>query len=175
MTRAVGELLGEQKLEERLEEIRNIIKRMDTRWDHGFFADEQEYLEQKLRLQQEMEQLTPVPDDELQRAADMLENNGDYRENLKDDPNGRHELVKLIVERVYMEENAVVKMTLKSNYHLVLGHNANGPTEYTVDPSFYACGSDGGRYAKRRSLGQRLSQLPFGSSHRYISEEGFSI
>jgi hypothetical protein len=62
----VGELLGEKKLEERLEDIRDIIKRMDTRWDHGFFADEQDYLEQRLRLQQETEQLTPVPDDTLQ-------------------------------------------------------------------------------------------------------------
>ena len=25
-------------------------------------------------------------------------------------------------------------MTLHSNCHLVLGHNVNGPTEYTVDP-----------------------------------------
>ncbi|MGB3717705.1 MAG: IS30 family transposase [Candidatus Promineifilaceae bacterium] len=89
MTRAVGKLLGEQKLEERLEEIRDIIKRMDTRWDHGFFAGELDYLEQ----------LTPVPDDELQRAADMLENFGDYWDNLKDDPNGRPEFVWQIVER----------------------------------------------------------------------------
>jgi hypothetical protein len=50
-------------------------------WDHGFFADEQEYLEQRLKLQPEKEQLTPVPDDELQRAADMLENFGEYWEN----------------------------------------------------------------------------------------------
>jgi hypothetical protein len=42
VTRAVGELLGEKKLEERFEDIRDIIKRMDTRWDHGFFADEQD-------------------------------------------------------------------------------------------------------------------------------------
>jgi hypothetical protein len=143
VTRAVGELLGEKNLEDRLAEIRDIIKRMDIRWDHGFFADEQEYLEQRLRLQQEMEKLTPVPDDELQRAADMLENFGDCWENLEGDENGRHELVKLIVERVYMDEDAVVEMTLKSNCHFVLGHNANGPTEYTVDPSLYACGSDG--------------------------------
>ena len=75
----------------------------------------------------------------------MLENFGNYLENLEGDEEGRHELVKLFVERVYMDEDAVVRMTLKSNYHFVLGHNANGPTEYTVDPSLYACGSDGGR------------------------------
>lgn len=101
-----------------------------------------------------MEQLTPVPDDELQRAADMLENFGEFWKNLEGDENGRHEMIKLIVERVYMEKDAVVKMTLKSNYHLVLGHNTKGPTEYTVDPSLYAYGSDG-----RRPLTRIISVL----------------
>jgi len=136
VTRDVGELHGEKKLEERLEEIKDIVERMDTRWDNGFFADDQDYLEQQRRLQQEMEQLTPVPDDELQRAADMLENFGDYWDKLKDDPNGRHELLNLIVKRVYMDEYAAVKITLKSNYNFVLGHNANGPTKYLVNPLY---------------------------------------
>jgi hypothetical protein len=41
----------------------------------------------------------------------------------------------------------VVAMTLRSNYHFVLGHNVNGPTEFTVDPFVYTCGSDGGKLA----------------------------
>ena len=102
----MGEHLGEKKLEERLEEIMGIIKRMDSRWDHGFFADEQDYLEQRLRLQMEMGQMTPVPDDELQRAADILEYFGDCWDNLKDDPNSRYELVKLVVERINIDEDA---------------------------------------------------------------------
>ena len=65
--------MGEQDLEERLKEIRGIIKRMDKRWDNGFFTDEQEYVEQRLKLQMELEKLTPVPNDELERAADILE------------------------------------------------------------------------------------------------------
>jgi hypothetical protein len=60
-------------------------------------------------------------------------------------------MVERIVERVYVVDRDVVAMTLKSNYHLVLGHNVNGPTEYTVDPflnstrrkSSYASGDDG--------------------------------
>jgi hypothetical protein len=43
ITKAVGELLGEQKLEARLAEIYAIIRRMDTRWDLGFFSSEEEY------------------------------------------------------------------------------------------------------------------------------------
>jgi hypothetical protein len=65
-------------------------------------------LEQRLRLQQETEQLTPVPDDELQWTADMLENFGNYWENLEGDENGRQEMVQLIVKHVYMDEDAVV-------------------------------------------------------------------
>ena len=60
------------------------------------------------------------------------------------DPESQHELVKLIVERAYVEDEKVVAMTLRSNYHLVLGHKANGPTFHEVDP-LYAHGSDGGR------------------------------
>jgi hypothetical protein len=46
---------------------------MDTRWDHGFFASEEEYFQQRLELQQELEQLAPIPDDDPERAADLLE------------------------------------------------------------------------------------------------------
>ena len=66
-------------------------------------------------------------------------------------------LVKQIVERVYVQDEQVVAMTLHSNCHLVLGHNVNEPTEYTVDPFLqetsvfgdhsdserYTCGDDG--------------------------------
>ncbi len=128
---------------ERLAEIRAIIKRMGKRWDHGFFASDEEYFQQRLELQQELEQLSPVPDDDLERAADLLEHFADHWEDLKDDPSGQHELVKLIVERVYIDGKSVVAMTLRSNYHLVLGHKVNGPTDFTVDPLAYTSGSDG--------------------------------
>ncbi len=61
-------------------------------------------------------------------------------------------LIKQVVERVYVEDDQVVAMTLQSNCHLVLGHNVNEPTAYTVDPfitgtqsesSVYTCGDDG--------------------------------
>jgi hypothetical protein len=55
----------------------------------------------------------------------------------------RHDLVKLIVDRVYVEDTKVTAMTLHSNYHLVLNHKTNGPTEFSVDPMFATSGSDG--------------------------------
>ena len=36
-------------------------------------------------------------------------------------------------------------MTLRSNYHLVLNHNANEPTKFSVDSFLSAGGSDGNR------------------------------
>ena len=107
---------------------------MDMRWDNGFISSEQEYMKKRIELQHELEQLTPVGDDELEKTADLLENFADHWERLEGDEEGRHELVKLIVDRVYVEDETVVAMTLKSNYHLVLGHNAKEPTECSVDP-----------------------------------------
>jgi site-specific DNA recombinase len=134
VTKAVSEILGERNLEEHLDEIRDIITRMDMRWDHGFFTSEEEYIEQRLKLQQELEQLIPIPDDDLEQAVDLLDQFSTHWENLKDDPEAQRDLIKLIVERVYIDGEDVVAMTLRSNYHLVLGHNANGPTEFTADP-----------------------------------------
>ncbi|MCA9947820.1 MAG: hypothetical protein KC449_30270, partial [Anaerolineales bacterium] len=93
-------------------------------------------------LQMEMEQLTPVPDDELEQAADMLENFKAHWDRLEGDEESRHELVSLIVERAYVQDEKIAALTLRSNYHLVLNHKANGPTYYEVDP-LYAHGSDG--------------------------------
>ena len=143
VTAAVSEMLGERNLEDRLNEIRDIIKRMDTRWDHGFFTNEDDYVQQRLQLQQELEQLTPIPDDDLEQAANLLGEFGKHWERLKEDPEAQRDLVKLIVQRVYMDGKDVVAMTLCSNYHLVLGHNTNGPTEFSVDPFVYTSGSDG--------------------------------
>jgi hypothetical protein len=118
---------------------------MDFRWDQGFITDKDEYLEKRVQLQQELERLTPIPEDDLERAADILTNFGKYWEGCKDDPEAEHRLVKLIVERVYVQDEQVVAMTLKANYHIVLGHNANGSTTISVDPSVYTCGDDGSR------------------------------
>ena len=70
-----------------------------------------------------MEQLDPVPNDELEIAADLLENFKYHWERLEGDEQGRHELVKLIVERVYVrDKEEVMAMTLRSDFHLILGH-----------------------------------------------------
>jgi site-specific DNA recombinase len=145
IARAMSELLGEKNLEDKIQEIKSIIERMDKRWDHGFITDEEAYIQQRIKLQMELEQLTPVPDDELEQAADLLANFKLHWERLEGDEELRHDLVKLIVERVYVQDDKVVAMTLRSNYHLVLNHKTNEPTEFTVDPFRVTCGSDGTR------------------------------
>lgn len=131
--RTMGVILGEKSLEKRLEEIRETIERMDFRWDNGFITDRVDYLDKRLKLQQELEQLTPVQDD-LALAADLLENFATHWEACGSDIEKQHQLIELIVERVYVECDKVVAVTLKSDYHIVLGHNGDEPTFMDYDP-----------------------------------------
>lgn len=132
----MGDLLGKQRLDQRLDEIRTTIERMDFRWDQGFIIDKAEYLEKRLKLQQELEQLSPAQD-ELELAADLLLNFKTHWDACEGNVERQHELVKLIVDRVYVEDDTVVALTLKADYHVVLGHKANEPTYMEVDP--YIC------------------------------------
>ena len=52
-------------------------------------------------------------------------------------------LIKLIVDRVYVQDEQVVAITMKADYHVVLGHNENGSIELSIDPGVYTFGSDG--------------------------------
>ena len=142
IAQSIGDILGTQDLDKRLDEIRAKIGRMDMRWDHGFITDEYEFLQQRLKLQQEMEQLTPVDNNELERAVDLLNNFGSHWEACGDDTEAQSALIKQVVERVYVQDKQVVAMTLKSNCHLVLGHKINEPTEYTVDPFISGISAD---------------------------------
>ncbi len=132
----MSEILVERNLEQRLAEIRSTIERMDFRWDSGSITDKAEYLEKRLKLQQELEQLTPVQD-ELDTAADVLENFQTHWNDCQGDVEKQHQLIKLIIERVYVEDDVVTAITLKSNYHVVLGHKANEPTSMEVDPHIH--------------------------------------
>ena len=129
---------------------------MDFRWDHGLIVDQTEYLEKRLKLQQDLESLTPIPEDDLERAADLLENFAEHWEACGDDTEAQHKLVKLIVKRVYVRDDEVVAMTLRSDYHIVLGHKLNGATQVPVDPYVYTSRSDG-----HRSLSSSILKMVF--------------
>ena len=136
VAQAVSEAIGEQDLEARLEQIRGTIERMDFRWDNGFIMDKDDYLEKRLKLQQELERITPSYDD-LDRAVDMLNNFDQFWNECEGDIERQRRLLSLILERVYVDGQNVKAITLKSDYHFVLGHNANEPTYTEVDPKDY--------------------------------------
>jgi hypothetical protein len=102
MVEAMGQLLGDQKLEERIGEIKGVIERMDFRWDNGFITDKNAYLEQRVKLQQELEQLIPIPDDDLEHAANILNIFERYWAETNDDRHEQQQLLQLIVARVWI-------------------------------------------------------------------------
>ncbi|UCC53873.1 MAG: hypothetical protein JSV68_07850, partial [Anaerolineaceae bacterium] len=55
----------------------------------------------------------------------------------------------LIVERVYVEDERVIAMTLRSNYHLILNDKTNGPTELSIDPLVSTRGSEDGPLTRK--------------------------
>lgn len=128
----MSQLLGDQKLDERIAEIKSIIERMDFRWDNGFITDQASYLEQRLPLQQELEQLTPIPDDDLEKARDLLENFASHWEATNGNREEQYQLIKLIVSRVWVRGDRVVAMSLRPNCHVTLGLESAKPTEVTV-------------------------------------------
>lgn len=138
----MGSILGEQMLEDRLKDINEAIDRMDFRWDQGFITDKLDYLEKRVKLQQELETLTPIPEDDLEHAADILKNFTHHWDACGNDIEEQHKLLSLIIERVYVEDKRVVALTLKADYHVVLGHHTDEPI-VSIGSSVYTCGDDG--------------------------------
>src|SRR5690606_2790662 len=67
----------------RMEEIREVVERIDFRWEKGFMTPE-EYIEKRTQLQHEMESLRPIEYDDLMEAADLLTNFNAYWEKCAD-------------------------------------------------------------------------------------------
>ncbi len=132
IVQSMGQLIGDQNLDERIGEIKAIIERMDFRWDNGFITDKDAYLEERVKLQQQLEQLTPIPDDELEVAADVLEHFTAHWEAAKGDLKAQEELIKLIVARVWVRGDKVVGMSLRPGYHVAVGLDSTKPTEIAV-------------------------------------------
>jgi site-specific DNA recombinase len=143
ITQAVAEMVGDQKLDERLAEIGDMIERMDFRWDRGFITDRDAYLKERMALQQELEQLTPIPNDDLAFAADLLENFAVYWKEAEKDPEEQERLFHLMVARAWVVDDRVVKVSLRPDFHVTLGLDGKRPTEISVDPDSYRSGSDG--------------------------------
>jgi len=163
MIQAIGELIGDRKLEQRLEEIHAAIERMDFRWDHGFVTDKDAYVEKRLALQVELEQLTPIPDEDLDYAAEVLDHFEERWEAAEDDSEAQEFLLKLLLVRVWAKDGQIVSLCLRPDFHITAGLDTKRPTALVVDleDDCYRSGSDGGRtltgYTIRFSFGLHVS------------------
>lgn len=118
---AMGQMLGDERLDKRVEEIKRVIERMDFRWDQGFITNRANYLEQRTRLQQELEQLTPqTAHDEFEIAADLLENFSTHWEATEDNREEQRRLISVIVGRTWVRGERVVAVSLRPDYQITL-------------------------------------------------------
>ena len=114
------QMLETQNENDRINEIRQIIKQMDFRWDHGFIMDKDNYIEQRLQLQHELEKLTPPDNDELAVAVDILENFADHWEAIDQDRKQQEKLLKLIVKKVWVNDDKVTAVILRPDFYIDL-------------------------------------------------------
>lgn len=143
---------------QRMEEIKQIIERVDLRWDEGFIS-KAEYVEKRRQLQQEYDSLRPIDYDELTEAADLLEHFRAYWDecaNTADPLEARQQLVSKVIDRVLVYDEAIVAVVLHGNFAIVLGENRTAPAMVAsavsevllnegIAPSLDSsnCGSDG--------------------------------
>ncbi len=114
---------------QRMDEIRQIIERVDLRWDEGFISKE-DYIEKRHQLQQEFDSLRPVDYDELTEAADLLEHFRTYWDECANTANpkeARKQLVAKIVDRVLVYDDTIVAVILYGSFAVVLGQNQTAP------------------------------------------------
>ena len=143
----------------RMTEIREIIERIDFRWDHGFMGRE-EYLENRQQLQAEVEALRPIDYEALQEAADLLQNFRGYWDKCAEQPEpaqARDQLLDKIIYRVFVYGEHVLAVVLHGNFAVLLDKKQIAPSEMIdalvvelqnegiVDIVRSRCGSDGVR------------------------------
>ncbi|HEX3051129.1 MAG TPA: hypothetical protein VHP83_10780, partial [Aggregatilineaceae bacterium] len=107
----------------RMEEISEIIKRIDFRWDQGFMSPD-EYVQKRQQLEREMESLRPIDYDELTEAADLIQNFRSYWnqcEQFEHPEEAQQQLLYKIVERVFVHNGQVLAVVLHGDFRIVLG------------------------------------------------------
>ncbi len=115
--KAVDELLNQKQLRDRTEEIKQIIERLDLRWDNGFISKE-EYLQKRKQLQEEMEGLQPLPRAMLEESLRVFR---DFRKMWEaNDLYQRKHLLGLVLEKVWVKGSEISAITLRPSYHLVV-------------------------------------------------------
>ncbi len=118
---AIAARLGEQNVHVHLDELREQAKRMDYRFDKGFI-DPDQFAAKRKELQAEIDHLKPllnVPE-ELEQAADILNNFDKHWATCQGDPNRQNELLRMILNRVYVIDRDSVLLEFMSNYRMFI-------------------------------------------------------
>lgn len=122
--RAVSTNLSNAQAIARMEELLTQMENMDIRFDHGFYTDRESYFDERQALQQKYEALRPVEHDHLTNAKGLLQNFQLYWEECNNAPEPEEErqrLIKQVVERVFVQDNQVIAISLYGSYAVVLG------------------------------------------------------
>jgi hypothetical protein len=116
---------------DRMAEIREIIERIDFRWDQCFVSQE-EYVGKRQLLQLELDVLRPIDYDDLIEAANLVENFRTYWDQCEtmDKPlDARQQLLQKIVERVFVHEGEVLAVVVHGDFGVVLGKDEQETAE----------------------------------------------
>ena len=133
MIASLGDLLGDKSLEERISEIKAIIECMDFRWDQGFVMNKDTFMEERIKLQQQLEELTPIPDDDLEKAANILNNFEQHWKSIAHDKQAQEKLIKMVVARVWVKDDDVMSLSLHPHFHVAIGLESTTSTEVDAD------------------------------------------
>lgn len=114
---AVDDLLNQKQVHDRIDEIKQIIERLDMRWDMGFMNKE-EYLQKRTQLQEELKGAQPLPRENLDQALKLFR---EFRRLWEEgNPYERKHLLSVIVEKVWVKGNEISAITLRPSYHMVV-------------------------------------------------------
>ncbi len=129
---AVGKLLGQERLEERIAEIKKIIARIDFRWDMGFVKQE-EYIQKREELKAQLAELQPIPQDELIEAHRTLKEFPERWE--KGNAEERQRLLYVILCRVWVLDDHICALMLRPCYFVVIHEGIARDSIEDIEPS----------------------------------------
>lgn len=110
---------------QRMEELKQIVERIDFSWEQGFL-DKDVYLEKRRQLQLEIEGLRRLDYDELVQASDLIEHFKAYWDQCAgtaNPPQARKQLIAQIVQKVVVYEDKVLALVLHGDFAVVLEEN----------------------------------------------------
>lgn len=131
---ALAGKIGDADAQKKMNELRTIANNMDFRFDNGLIVDMDRYLEERSKIQELINRLTPlltIPE-QLVQAASLLNNFQQHFDECKGDVDKQHELIKLIIERVYVRDEKITRVVFTEDCELVL---TGGTIEYVSDSS----------------------------------------